>query len=212
MSALANMHEAILGLGRMRVAGGWFCAAIVAVTLTVLVTSTIPAAARVLVHDHYSGTFSDHERSCGRHVHFEGVFSGLFMGKGNAHADQPLRSFNHYDVHEVFTLANGDGYIIDQRVLHNEMRVSHVRGSIYRLKAIEVGQVFTIRTLGGKAVERNRGLLEFSYLVDTNGDSDYRNDVFIADSFHLVTDAGKHPELTSTEEEFCAAIDEAIRG
>jgi hypothetical protein len=36
--------------------------------------------------------------------------------------------------------------------------------------------------------------------------------VFIEDSLRLVRDAGQHPIVTDTDEEFCAAIDQAIRG
>lgn len=72
--------------------------------------------------------------------------------------------------------------------------------------------MFTIRTLDGKAVYRNRGLLEITFLMDTLGDSDYHNDVFIEDSLRLVREAGQHPIVTDTDEEFCAAIDQAIRG
>ena len=83
---------------------------------------------------------------------------------------------------------------------------------MYRFKGINVGQVFTIRTLSGKAVERNRGLFEITFLMDTRGDADPSNDIFYEDTLRLIREAGKHPEVSSTDEELCANIDEAIAG
>ena len=186
---------------------GWWLAT--ATALGALLLSSVTAGARVIERERYSGTFSGNEVSCGHHLHFEGTFSGLFMVKSRD--DQPPSAFDNYEVHEVFTEADGDGYIIDQNGLWNEVRVRHVRGTIYRYTAINVGQVFTIRTLKGRPIYRNRGLLEFTFLVDTKGDSNIHNDEVLENSFRFVRDAGKHPE-TSTDEEFCAVIEEAIRG
>jgi hypothetical protein len=48
--------------------------------------------------------------------------------------------------------------------------------------------------------------------MDTRGDSDPGNDVFLEDSLRLVRDAGKHPIVTQTDAEFSAVIDEAVQG
>ena len=88
----------------------------------------------------------------------------------------------------------------------------HARGTLYRYSAINAGQVFTIRTLGGEAVERDRGVFQITYLVDSLGDADPSNDVFLEDTLRLVRDAGKHPLVTETDAEFCAVIDEAVAG
>jgi hypothetical protein len=174
-------------------------------------TGAVPpqAGAQVLERIDYSGTFSGDEVSCGRPVHFEGTYSGTFMIRSRG--DRSPSGFDHYQVHEVFTDAHGDGYIIDQGGIYSEVRVRHLRGNIYRVTAINVGQVFVVRTLAGKAVYRNLGLLEFTYIVNTQGDSDLGNDVLVED-LGLTRDAGRHPELTSTDEEFCAQIDKAMAG
>ena len=75
-----------------------------------------------------------------------------------------------------------------------------------------MGQVFTIRTLDGKAVPRIRGLFEITFLMDTKGDSDPGNDVFLEESLRLVRDAGEHPIVTETDAEFCDVIDRAVQG
>ena len=182
-----------------------------AVLVLLVSSSALPADAVVLHRERYEGTFSGNEVECGRRVHVEGTNSGVLMLKSTG-GNRPPTTFDNYNIHEVLTDAGGDGYIIDQTGLYHEMRVRHVRGNIYRYTAHNVGQVFTIRTLGGKAVYRNRGLLEITFLMDTLGDSDYHNDVFIEDSLRLIRHAGQHPIVTGTDEEFCAAIDQAIRG
>ena len=173
--------------------------------------TSIAADARVLDRQRYSGTFEVDEMNCGRHQHIEGTFRGITMLKASR-GDLPPRLLDNYDIHEVFTEDDGDGYIIDQSGLYSDVRVRHAGGSLYRYKAINVGQVFTIRTLDGKAVQRDRGLLEITFLMDTQGDSDPTNDVFLEDSLRLVSEAGKHPYATQTDAGYCAVIEEAIRG
>jgi len=186
--------------------------ALLAATLAAIVWSaTIAAEARVLDRQRYSGTFEVDEMNCGRHQHIEGTFRGVTMLK-ESQGDLPLRLFDNYDIHEVFTEDDGDGYIIDQSGLYSDVRVRHAGGTLYRYTAINVGQVFTIRTLDGKAVQRDRGLLEITFLMDTQGDSDPTNDVFLEDSLRLVREAGKHPYATQTDAEYCAVIEQAIQG
>jgi hypothetical protein len=183
-----------------------------AATLAAIVWSSAFAAdARVLDRQRYDDTIVGHERTCGRHLRVETTFSGVRMTKSSP-GDRPPSSYDNYNIHEVLTDAGGEGYIIDQTGLYNEVQVRHVRGTLYRYTAINVGQVFTIRTLEGKAVQRNHGLFEITFVMDTLGDADPGNDVFLEDSLRLVREAGKHPLVTETDAEFCAVIEEAIQG
>jgi hypothetical protein len=182
------------------------------VTLAAAMWSTaFPAGARVIDRERYSDTFVGHERTCGRRLRVVTTVTGIRMTK-SSHGDLPSTGSDNYNIHEVLTTADGEGYVIDQAGLYHEVRVRHERGTLYRYTAINVGQVFTIRTLDGRAVERNRGLFEITFLMDTKGDSDPGNDVFREDSLRLVRDAGKHPLVTQTDAEFCAVIDEAVEG
>src|SRR5438477_2633822 len=188
------------------------CVVVLGSTMTAMLwSSPTAAAARVLDRERYSVTSVGHERTCGRHLRVDTTFSGVRMTK-SAQQGVATVAFNNYKIHEVLTEADGDGYIMDLDGLYSEARVSHVRGTLYRYTATNVGQVFTIRTLDGKAVERNHGLLEITFLMDTKGDSDPGNDVFLEDSLRLVRDAGKHPIVTQTDAEFCAVIDQAVQG
>ena len=192
--------------------GGRFRVAIAGVaSLAVLLSAAAQAQARVIDRERYSGTSVGHEVTCGRHLRVEVTFSGIRMTKSSP-GDLPPSSSDNYNIHEVLTTTDGEGYIIDQAGLYNEVRVRHARGTLYRYTAINVGQVFTIRTLGGKAVERNHGLLEITFLMDTKGDFDPGNDVFLEDSLRLVREAGKHPLVSESDAEFCAHVETAIQG
>src|SRR5262245_17546731 len=184
---------------------------VVSTMAAMLWSSATAADARVLDRERYSFTSVAHERTCGRHLRVETTFSGIRMTKSTQQGAATL-AFDNYNIHELLTEADGDGYIIDQAGLYSDLRASRVRGTLYRFTAINVGQVFTIRTLDGKAVERNRGLFEITFLMDTKGDSDPGNDVFFEDSVRLVRDAGKHPIVAQTDAEFCAVIDQAVQG
>jgi hypothetical protein len=187
---------------------GWLvllCASLAAISLR----TASAAEAKVIDRQRYSFTDVSHERTCGRDLTVETTTSGMSMTK-SSHGGLPSRSYNNYNVHEVLTDAAGEGYIIDLSGLYNEVRVRHVRGSLYRYTGKSVGQVFTIRALDGKAVERNSGLLEITFLLDTKGDSDPGNDVYF--DFRLVKIAGTQPLQTQTDAEFCSVIEEAVAG
>jgi hypothetical protein len=185
----------------------WESAALLALLGALLASAS--AGASVIERVHYSGTFAHEETICGHELHNEGTFSGLFMLKMRGNEPIPYGSDNYY-VREVQTDIDGNGFITQSNGLFKDLRITHVRGTIYRFVAINVGQVETIRTLDGRVVERNRGLLKFSFLVDTKGDANPDNDEFIDESF--LKDAGKHPAAYSTDEEFCAVIEEAMGG
>ena len=177
----------------------------------ILWSTAFAAEAKVIDRQRYSFTDVSHERTCGRDLTVETTTSGISMTKSSP-GGFPSRSFDNYNIHEVLTDAAGEGYIIDLSGLYNEVRVRHVRGSLYRYTAKSVGQVFTIRALDGKAVEHNSGLLEITFLLDTKGDSDPGNDVYLEDTIRLVKIAGTQPLQTETDAEFCAVIQKAVDG
>ena len=187
----------------------WVVVVLGSTTVAMLWVSATTAGARVLDRERYSYSTVDHEVACGRRLRVETTFSGFRVNKSAQHGSATT-FFDNYNIHEVLTDAAGEGYIIDLHGRYHDVQVSHVRGTIYLYTAISVGQVFTIRTLDGQAVERNSGLLEITYLMDTKGDSDPGNDVFFGDTVQLVKIAGVQPLQTESEAEFCAVIQEAI--
>ena len=52
-------------------------------------------------------------------------------------------------------------------------------------------------------------MLKATFQVDTLGDTDLDNDVFIEDSFELLGDHGRHPGFYV---DFCEVIDEYFNG
>ena len=176
----------------------------------VLATLIITAAgARVLEREHYSGTESFTATVCGHRFDVEDTFSGLFTLKFRGHQPTPYLS-NNYRFRSVHTDADGNGFIIQGNALFKDLRIEHVRGTIYRFLTQESGQPFSIRALDGTVVLRDRGLLRTTFLVDTKGDLDLDNDTFIDGSFRLLKDAGSHPGFILEGDEFCAFVEQAM--
>jgi hypothetical protein len=188
--------------------GGWRWTSVILGVMLLLPTTG--AGARVIEREHYSGTDSGQRRVCGHNLHYELSFSGIFMLKTRGQQPTPYL-FDNYRFQNVFTNAAGNGFIFQGNGLYKDLRITHVRGTIYRFVSIETGQPFSIRALDGTVVLRDRGMLKTTFLVDTKGDANLDNDRFINGSFRVLKDAGRHPGFYLSEEDFCAAVDEAMR-
>jgi hypothetical protein len=151
-----------------------------------------PVSAAPLVHEHYSGTDSFDFDDCGFTIHDDVVFNGLFMLKAGKHGDPTPRLSDNYEAHERLS-ANGKFLTIDHNGLYKDLHVTHIEGTIYEFVAMEVGRPFTLRDMNGKVVLKDRGRLLTTFRVDTLGDSDLDNDVFVDGSFSLLRDSGSHP-------------------
>ena len=103
--------------------------------------------------------------------------------------------FDNYRYRNVYTDADGNGFIIQGHGLFKAVRIKHVRGTIYRHIAHESGQPFSIRALDGKAVLRDRGLLKTSFLVDTKGDQELENDRGLRAQLPLAEGRGSPPRF-----------------
>lgn len=162
------------------------------VAILALMTPIATAQAAPLERENYSGTDSFDFDDCGFVIHDEVTFKGTFMLKAPREAGAPPRLFDNYENHEVLT-ANGRTLYIDHQGLFKDLRITHVEGTIYRFTAMEAGQPFVVRDAEGNVLIRDRGVLKTTFLVDTLGDTDLDNDVFIEDSFELLADHGRHP-------------------
>ena len=74
---------------------------------------------------------------------------------------------------------------------------------------MEAGQPFVMRDGDGNILFRDRGVLKSTFQVDTKGDTDLDNDVFIEGSFELLADHGRHPGFYV---DFCEVIDAYFNG
>ena len=169
------------------------------------VALAVPTAANAspLEREIYSGTDSYDFDDCGFVIHNETTFSGLFMLKAPRGDDSLPLFFDNYEVHEVLT-ANGRKLIADHQGLVKDVRITLVEGTIYQIEAMEAGQPFVVRNSEGNILFRDRGLLRVTFPVDTLGDDDPENDVFVEGSYELLADHGRHPVFYL---DFCAEME-----
>ena len=167
-----------------------------------------PVQAAPLVREHYSGSDSYDFDDCGFAVHVDVTFEGVFMLKAPRADGAPPYLFDNYEVHETLT-ANGKTLTVDHQGLYKDLRITHVEGTVYQFVAIEAGRPFVVRDEDGTVLLRDRGLLKSTFQVDTMGDTDLSNDVFIEASFEVLKDAGAHPGFYL---DMCAALEEYFFG
>jgi hypothetical protein len=152
-----------------------------------------PADAAPLEHEHYGGTDSFSFEDCGFLIEGTATFSGVFMVK-EGRGDATPYVFDNYSAYTVFTNpATGAWFTGESQGLYMDLHIVNVDGTVYRFEAMEAGQPFVIRDSDGNVVVRDRGRLLTGFTVDTLGDDDLGNDVFIDGSFELLADNGRHP-------------------
>jgi hypothetical protein len=153
-----------------------------------------PVQAAPLVQEHYSGTDSGSFDDCGFQIDFTSTFSGVFMIKEGRRGDATPYLFDNYSNDDVFTNpATGAWFTRHAQGLSKDLHIVNVDGTIYRYESIQVGQPFVIRDSEGNVVVRDRGHLRSGFTVDTLGDDNPDNDIFIDGSFELLADNGQHP-------------------
>ena len=164
------------------------------VPILVLIGSAMPVAAQAapLEREQYSGTDSFDFDDCGFVVHDEVTFEGTFMLKAPREEGAPPYLFDNYETHETLT-ANGRTLTIDHQGLYKDLHITLVEDTVYQFVAMEAGQPFVMRDSDGGIIFRDRGVLMTTFQVDTLGDTDLENDVFVEDSFALLADHGRHP-------------------
>lgn len=171
----------------------------------------VPVLARPLEHEHYSGsdTFTA-EDVCGSDWTVDVTFSGNFMLKAGRDGSPPY-FFDNYRYREVWTdVADPTRTVIHQgNGLWRDQHITLVEGTTFHFEIIESGQPSTWWTSDGMLIFRDRGSIVWEFTVDTLGDDDLDNDIFISDEGPTQI-RGPHPELVSTFEGFCEAITSAI--
>lgn len=153
---------------------------------------SISAQAAPLEREHYSGTDSFTDNSCGFDIEYDVSFEGTFMLKAPRKDGAPPYVFNNYKTHEVLS-ANGRTLILDHQGLYKNVHITLVEGTVYQYVAMEAGQPFVMRDSDGEVLYRDRGVLKTTFQFDTKGDADPDNDVFIDGSFELTANNGPHP-------------------
>jgi hypothetical protein len=176
--------------------------------VALLLSFSAPVVAKPLVREHYSGTDTFSFDDCGFVIEDVVTFEGVFMLKAPRADGAPPYYFDNYHTVETLT-ANGRTLTIEHQGLYKDLRITHVTGTIYQFVAIEVGQPFVIRDANGAVLLRDRGHLRTTFQVDTLGDTDLSNDIFIEGSWQLLADNGRHPGFYF---DFCAFMTDYFLG
>jgi hypothetical protein len=179
-----------------------------AIGLLAALAIAVPVEAAPLEREHYSGTDSFDFADCGFVIHDEITFEGVFMLKQPRSDGSPPYYFDNYNSHETLT-ANGRTLTIDHQGLYKDLKITQVSGTVYQFVAMESGQPFVVRDGDGNILFRDRGLLVTTFQVDTRGDTDLSNDIFIEGSWSLLRDAGSHPAFYF---DFCAEMQAYFQG
>ena len=174
-------------------------AAVLTTVIAVMVLVS-PVAAAPLEREHYSfedsDTFTDTECGAPITIDYTGKFSGVFMLKDRKPGGPtPPYLFDNYSGVET----------IRHQGLYKDVKISHVEGTVYQFTAIETGRPVVVRGPDGERLVFDAGHIRYTFLVDTLGDADLDNDVFLGD----VSDpdiAGPHPVFVG-DVDFCDLLD-----
>ncbi|MDQ3938849.1 MAG: hypothetical protein M3253_09255 [Chloroflexota bacterium] len=166
-----------------------------------------PAAAKPLEREHYSFSDSFDDVICGVPLHGEFNASGLFMLKEGRRGNPTPYFFDNYSWQVVWTdpADPSRGFIESGNALWRDQHITLLEGTVYRFVIREVGAPYQIRTLDGRKVLRDRGRITWTFDVDTQGDADLSNDVFLTDPTP-VSVAGPHPLLFLDGDEWCDVV------
>jgi hypothetical protein len=152
------------------------------------------ANAEPLEREHYSGTETFSFDDCGFTIDGEVTFSGLFMLKEGKRGDPTPYVFDNYQYETVYTNAEtGAWFTQSGNGLFKDLKIVNISGTIYTFETVENGRPFEIRDSDGNLIIKDRGHLRTRFMVDTLGDTDLDNDVFIEGSFELLAESGSHP-------------------
>lgn len=179
----------------------------VVISLGLIALSAVPADATMYQKvQAYSGTDPAQDFTlCGLDVHEVFSFSGkVSIRAGTGDLAGAFFGHNNYSSVDTFTnIANGKFFTISANGLNQDVRATHVEGSIFEFVSHDVGQPYTVRDMSGAVVLRDRGSLSFTYLFDSGGDN-VPGGIFLEDiSFRA---SGPHPGYFLDEAAQCAGV------
>ena len=188
---------------------GRFASVLTAAMAAIVLVGSVAAAP--LAREHYSfedlDTFTETECGSPITVDYTGEFSGVFMLKDKKPGGPtPPYFFDNYSGFETFTnVANDKTATIAHQGLFKDVRIEHVEGTVYQFTAIETGRPVVVRGPDGTTLVFDAGRIRYTFLVDTLGDADLDNDVFLGDVGEPDV-AGPHPVFVG-DVDFCDLVD-----
>jgi hypothetical protein len=171
------------------------CALVLAVGATL--TSAAPSSASVVHREKYTETFTDTFNACGTRVLLEETVSGTLMIKQHGDEVVPYVHDRFFGRQTITNLKTGRSFSTSLRNNHVDVKITHVRGTIYRFTWIDAGP-FTVYDGDGRVAHRIAGNLVTTALIDTKGNSDPSDDEWLSVS---TEERGHWPEL-----DFCADV------
>jgi hypothetical protein len=171
------------------------------------------AVAKPLEHEHYQGTDTwVLEDFCGTDWNVDSTFGGNFMLKAPRGDNPTPYFFDKYRWSDVLTdVSDPDRvFTVSGNGLWRDQRITLVEGTTYHFEVHEAGAPVTV-SVDGRILVRDRGMIVWEFTVDTKGDADLSNDVFVSDE-GPTTVHGPHDELFMDDAERCALLDEALGG
>jgi hypothetical protein len=113
--------------------------------------------------------------------------------------------FDNYSGVETYTnVANGKTFTLTHEGLYKDLQIELVEGTVYRFTAIETGRPVSGIAPDGTKINLDRGRIRYTFFVDTLGDTDLSNDVFLGEEEPDV--AGPHPVFVG-DADFCDLVD-----
>ena len=148
----------------------------VAFPLVLAIVPTTPASATMYVINQPFQFQASHDidpaDGCGLSLHDDFHVAGtqsIRTGTG----DLATAFFQHTHVHSVETITNtrnGKFVTIEGDSVTQDVKATHVSGSIFQFVTHVVGQPSVVKDMNGRVISRDRGNLTFIYLFDTGGD------------------------------------------
>jgi hypothetical protein len=175
-----------------------------------LLAVAAPVSAGPLEREHYSGTdswtFTDQDCGAPITIDASAEFSGLFMLKAGRRGDPTPYFVDNYSSVVTYTnAANGKAGMIVSNGMWKDLHIELIEGTTYRFTTLESGRPVIAFGPDGERLIFDRGRILWTFVVDTLGDADLSNDVFIQDP-EPTSIAGPHPALEGTVD-FCDFLD-----
>src|SRR4051812_3890323 len=154
-------------------------------------TITLFSTASNVSHYHYVDAFT--YDGCGFKVTGTTENLGTFKLKAGHNDPTPFLADN-YEWHVISrNPANGKWFREDGQGQYKDVKITKVVGTIYTFVSQETGRPYTLTDMHGNKVFFDRGKITTTFQVDTKGDNDLSNDVFIDGSFQVLGISGPHP-------------------
>ena len=155
------------------------------------VSAAASAQATILERFHFEDQWSFQE-DCGFPVQVAGSGSGLFILREGKNKDDGVFPFmDRFTYRETWTnMETGEWFVIRGHQLVNEVKATHLGGTLFEFRLVEAGQPLVVEDSDGNVIERNRGSVRVTYLFDNGGD-DAPGGLYLGDIDIRI--AGPHP-------------------